>query len=143
MSAFLMKYFFKRNMPDLHYGTDPYFEADDTHRKKFKQTPPGLSKHDTKVLKKARRRAYRLDQSISCCCCSFRVGWSAIIGFLPVVGDLLDAWLAMNIVSLAKSIDGGLPESVVAQMYANVVVDFGVGLIPFIGDIADASECPL
>ncbi|CCG81043.1 Putative uncharacterized protein [Taphrina deformans PYCC 5710] len=137
MSGLIMKYLFKRNLPDLRFGADPYFEADDTHRKKFKQTPAGLSQKDAKVLKKVRRRAYRLDQSISCCCCSFRVGWAAIIGIIPVIGDVIDALLAMRIISTAKSIDGGLPESVVAQMYANVVVDFGIGLIPFVGDIAD------
>lgn len=142
MSGAIMKYVFKRNMPDLHFGTDPYFEADDTKRKKFKQPPPGLSQRDAKILKKVRRRAYRLDQSISCCCCSFRVGWASIIGLVPVVGDVTDAWLAARIVSAAKSIDGGLPESVVAQMYANVVVDFGIGLIPLVGDIADMSKEP-
>lgn len=58
-------------------------------------------------------------------------------GFIPFIGDIIDGLLAMSIVSAAKSIDGGLPDSVVAQMYANVVVDFGIGLIPFVGDIAD------
>lgn len=134
-----MKYLFKRNLPDLKFGEDPYFEADDTRRKKFKQPPPGLSQHDTKVLKKVRRRAYRLDQSISCCCCSFRIGWAAVIGIIPVVGDIIDALLAKGIIDEARSIDGGLPETLVAQMYANLLVDFGVGLIPFVGDIADMS----
>lgn len=135
-----MKYLFKRNVPDLHFGTDPYFEPDDTRRKKFKEPPAGISPHDAKILKKVRRKAYRLDQSISCCCCSFRVGWSAIIGIVPFVGDAIDAFLTMRIIELSKTVEGGLPESVVAQMYANLVVDFGVGLIPFVGDIADMSE---
>lgn len=135
-----MKYLFKRNMPDLKFGADPYFEPDDTRRKKFKQPPPGLSAHDAKILKRVRKRAYRLDQSISCCCCSFRVGWSSIIGIVPVVGDAIDAFLTMRIIQLSKTVDGGLPESVVAQMYANLIVDFGIGLIPFVGDIVDMSE---
>lgn len=135
-----MKYLFKRYVPDLKFGTDPYFEPDDTRHKKFKQTPPGLSAHDTEVLKKVRRKAYRLDQSISCCCCSFRIGWSSVIGIIPFVGDVIDAYLTMRIIEHCKTIDGGLPEHVVAQMYANLVVDFGVGLIPFVGDLADMSE---
>ena len=142
MSGLIMKYVFKRNMPDLHFGTDPYFEADDTRRKKFKQPPPGVSQHDAKILKKVRRKSYRLDQSISCCCYHFRIGWAAIIGLIPFIGDIIDALLAYRIIALAKSIEGGLPEAVVAQMYANVVVDFGIGLIPVVGDIADMSNCP-
>lgn len=142
MSGLIMKYLFKRNMPDLRFGTDPYFEADDIQRKKFKQPPPGLSSKDVKILKKVRRRAYRLDQSISCCCCHFRIGWAAVIGIIPVIGDIIDALLALRIINTAKGIDGGLPESVVAQMYANLVVDFGLGLIPFVGDIADMSTNP-
>lgn len=35
---------------------------------------------------------------------------------------------------LAREIEGGLPKSLEAQMMANVSFDFGIGLIPFVGD---------
>ncbi|ORY86187.1 hypothetical protein BCR37DRAFT_406972 [Protomyces lactucae-debilis] len=137
MASYVMKYLFKRNVPDLKFGANPYFEEGDTQRKKFKAVPAQLSKNDTNILKKVRRRAYRLDECITCCCCSFRIGWSSVIGLIPLIGDVIDLAFAYGLIKEAKKIDGGLPDAIVAQMYSNLVVDFVVGLIPLVGDIAD------
>ena len=71
---------------------DPYFEMvpatrlDGTPNGKFKKRrkalPPGISKHDAKVLTKVKRRAYRLDMSLFNCC-GVRFGWSSVIGIIP------------------------------------------------------------
>lgn len=45
--------------------------------------PTGLSQNDSKILKKIRKRAYRLDMSLFNCC-GIRFGWSSVIGFVPV-----------------------------------------------------------
>jgi hypothetical protein len=45
--------------------------------------PEGLTNNDLKILKKVRKRAYRLDMSLFNCC-GIRFGWSSVIGFLPV-----------------------------------------------------------
>jgi len=42
------------------------------------------------------------------------------------------------VIETAKQVEGGLPSTVVSQMYMNAIIDFGIGFIPFIGDIADA-----
>lgn len=42
---------------------------------------PQIPKADAEVLTKVKRRAYRLDNAISIC--GMRVGWGAIIGFVP------------------------------------------------------------
>ncbi|BFZ59502.1 hypothetical protein YB2330_000513 [Saitoella coloradoensis] len=121
---------------NLFNQEDPYFEPEvPGQKRKRKGIPPGLNDRDAKILKKVRRKSYRLDRSISCICCSFRFGWSAIIGFVPVIGDVLDALLAYNVIRTAC--DADLPPHVVSQMYANLAFDFGIGLIPIVGDIAD------
>jgi hypothetical protein len=45
--------------------------------------PTGLSPNDAKILKKVRKRAYRLDMSLFNCC-GIRFGWSSVIGIIPV-----------------------------------------------------------
>jgi len=42
------------------------------------------------------------------------------------------------IVKKAGKIDGGLPKTLYAKMISNVVMDFAIGLVPFVGDLADA-----
>ena len=45
--------------------------------------PTGLSENDSRILKKVRKRAYRLDMSLFNCC-GIRFGWSSVIGIIPV-----------------------------------------------------------
>ena len=42
------------------------------------------------------------------------------------------------VIETAKQVDGGLPGHVVSQMYMNAMIDFAIGFVPFLGDIADA-----
>lgn len=135
MSGAVVKYLFKRQAGNIKFGADPYFEQGDSKHKKFKPAPLQLSKNDTARFKKVRRRAYRLDESITCCCCSFRFGWSAVITFIPLIGDIIAALLARNIITVASGIDGGLPDSIKAQMYANLVLDVVIGITPVVGSI--------
>lgn len=44
----------------------------------------------------------------------------------------------MMVVRNCQEIDGGLPSHLRMMMLMNVVIDFFIGLIPFVGDIADA-----
>jgi hypothetical protein len=54
------------------------------------------------------------------------------------IGDAGDAALAMMVVRSCEGIDGGLPAALRMKMMINVVIDFFIGLVPFIGDVADA-----
>jgi len=54
------------------------------------------------------------------------------------VGDFIDLFLALTVVRTCAKIDGGLPSSLKSRMYFNILLDFGVGLVPFLGDLADA-----
>lgn len=37
-----------------------------------------------------------------------------------------------------SEIEGGMPGSLKAKMLLNIIIDFFIGLVPFVGDIADA-----
>ncbi|KAH8674423.1 hypothetical protein BGZ60DRAFT_372874 [Tricladium varicosporioides] len=98
--------------------------------------PQRLSDHDTKVLNKVQRRAYQLDKGLFNCC-GMRVGWSSVIAIIPVIGDVLDAFMALMVLLACREVQGGLPRGVQAKMVFNIIMDFGIGLVPLIGDIAD------
>jgi hypothetical protein len=53
-------------------------------------------------------------------------------------GDAIDAFMAMMVLRTCQQVEGGLPNAIKAKMLFNIVLDFGVGLVPIIGDIADA-----
>jgi hypothetical protein len=126
---------------------DPYFETVPATRlngrpsgkmkKRRKALPAGISEYDGKVLTKVKRRAYRLDMSLFNCC-GIRFGWSSLIGIIPVVGDVIDAFMAIMVLRTCEKVEGGLPADVKLKMYINIILDFGIGLVPFVGDIADA-----
>jgi hypothetical protein len=64
-----------------------------------------------------------------------RFGIDAIIGFVPVVGDLLSGGIGLFVVWRGARL--GLPRVVVARMLANTAIDVAVGAIPFLGDAFD------
>ncbi|KAI5961724.1 hypothetical protein CANMA_003701 [Candida margitis] len=145
MSQLFYKYFLqKANLDHLvTFGEneDPYFEEipeQELHfyqrkgAKRRRKLPSFIPEHDLKILNKFKKRAYRLDLQLSLC--GLRLGWAGIIGLIPGIGDVLALFFALQLVKLAREIDGGLPKSLEAQMMANVSFDFGIGLIPLVGD---------
>ena len=42
------------------------------------------------------------------------------------------------VVTTCNKVDGNLPSSIYAHMIFNVILDFVIGLVPFVGDFADA-----
>lgn len=64
-----------------------------------------------------------------------RFGIDAIIGLVPLVGDVLSAGMGLFVVWRASRF--GLPRIVVARMLATSLVDLVVGSIPVAGDAFD------
>ena len=54
------------------------------------------------------------------------------------IGDGADAALALMVIRTCEKVDGGLPSRLRMMMLINLVLDFFIGLVPFVGDIADA-----
>jgi len=69
-----------------------------------------------------------------------RFGLDPIIGLVPIVGDAIPAAMALWLIAEAARFR--LPRVVVARMIANVVIDFLIGLVPFIGDLFDFASKP-
>ncbi|MEX1667955.1 DUF4112 domain-containing protein [Zhongshania guokunii] len=67
----------------------------------------------------------------------WRFGLDALLGLLPVAGDLLSALLGLGVVWQARQI--GAPLSLQLKMLANIGLDFLLGSVPIIGDIADVA----
>ena len=63
------------------------------------------------------------------------IGLDAVIGLVPVVGDLVGT--AVSLTLIARSLRYGPPAALVSKMLANVVVDLVLGSIPFVGVLAD------
>lgn len=65
----------------------------------------------------------------------YRVGLDALIGLLPVAGDLTTAILSLYILWEARRFE--LAGKDYAKMLGNIGVDLLIGLLPLIGDYAD------
>ena len=79
--------------------------------------------------------AWLLDNSIPVPGTGRRFGIDALIGFVPVVGDLLSGGIGLFVVWRASRL--GLPRIVVARMLVNSAIDIAIGTIPVIGDAFD------
>lgn len=81
--------------------------------------------------------AWLLDSSIPVPGTSFTIGLDALIGLVPVLGDLVGVLLSSYIMSEAARL--GAPRPLLWRMAFNVGVEGVVGMIPFAGDVFDAA----
>lgn len=63
------------------------------------------------------------------------VGLDALIGLIPVLGEIVTAAMGAYIVWEARNL--GLPKWKLARMGMNVLFDTAIGAIPLVGDAAD------
>ncbi len=87
-------------------------------------------------LERLRRLGYLLDNSIPIPGTGYRIGFEAIIGLVPGLGDLVGGGLSAWIILQAARL--GAPPSLLARMGWNLLVDLAVGAVPLLGDLFDA-----
>ncbi|MBL0914376.1 MAG: DUF4112 domain-containing protein [Sphingopyxis sp.] len=63
------------------------------------------------------------------------VGLDAIVGLVPVVGDVITATMGAYIIWEARNL--GMPKWKIARMVGNLGVDTALGAIPLVGDAFD------
>ena len=63
------------------------------------------------------------------------IGLDALIGLVPVLGDIVTTAMGAYIVWEARNL--GLPKWKLARMGFNVAFDAALGLVPLVGDAAD------
>ena len=83
------------------------------------------------------RLAWWLDNAITVPGTRFRIGFDALIGLIPGVGDLVGTLLSSYIIAVAAA--QGLPPSALARMAINVGLEAIVGVVPIVGDLFDAA----
>lgn len=81
-----------------------------------------------------------LDESIRIPGIGYRIGYDALMGLIPGIGDF--AGLAFGTYIVVESARFKVPRSTLLRMIANVLLDAAVGTIPLIGDLFDAVYKP-
>lgn len=66
---------------------------------------------------------------------NYRVGVDAVIGLVPVVGDLIAAAMGSWLIWEARNL--GMSKFQLVRMGGNVAVDTVLGMVPFVGDAFD------
>jgi hypothetical protein len=78
-----------------------------------------------------------LDDAVAIPGTRFSLGLDALLGIVPIVGDVISGTIAGFIIWRARRL--GAPRRMLARMIANSAVDTLIGCIPIVGDIFDAS----
>lgn len=99
---------------------------------KAEDNPQGMA---PKELRKAQDIANLLDTAVKIPVIGIPVGLDFLIGLIPGVGDATMVLAALRIVHLGRKL--GAPEHIQSKMLRNVLVDFGLGFIPVVGDVVD------
>ena len=90
-----------------------------------------------KTLERLRRLSHGLDDAFEIPGTGYRVGWDAIIGLIPGVGDAIMLVPSGYIIYEAYRL--GAPRSTLTRMIFNVGLETLIGSVPFIGDLFDAT----
>ncbi|CAN5894981.1 DUF4112 domain-containing protein [soil metagenome] len=102
------------------------------------QAQSRLTKQEVdQTLERLRHLSYLLDSAFRIPIIGYRVGWDAIIGLVPGLGDVVGMLFSGYIVFEAARL--GAPKSVLARMVYNVALEVIIGAIPLIGDLFDAA----
>ena len=88
-------------------------------------------------LKRLDRLAVLLDESIRIPGIGYRIGYDALIGLIPGIGDV--AGLAIGTYVVFEAARFRLPASTILRMVTNVALEALIGLIPVAGDVFDAT----
>ncbi len=95
------------------------------------------NKSQKAILEHVNNLAWLLDNSIHIPLVNYRIGWDAIVGLIPGVGDIAGLLVSSYIVVQAMRL--GVPKTTLVQMVFNITIEAVVGLIPFLGDLFDAT----
>lgn len=97
--------------------------------------PTGLTPKQRATLQRCRRVAQLLDQTFRVPGTGYRIGIEAVVGLLPIAGDLVGGLLSLYIVVEAIRVDA--PRSTLVRMLVNLAIDSVIGSIPIVGDVFD------
>ena len=96
---------------------------------------PELTEDREARLVRLKRFAIWLDDCIPIPGTDQRIGLDGIIGFIPVLGDIVTSVTALYILRAAWRV--GVPKTTLARMLWNIGTDCLLGAVPVIGDLYD------
>lgn len=99
--------------------------------------PPPESAERDRARASAREIAWWMDSALVVPGTNFRIGFDALIGLVPVLGDLIGMVVSGYLVMTAARL--GVPRVVLMRMLLNVGTDAVLGAVPFAGDLLDAA----
>ncbi|MGH6610429.1 MAG: DUF4112 domain-containing protein [Burkholderiaceae bacterium] len=76
-----------------------------------------------------------MDSAVDVPILNTKVGLDALLGVVPVAGDLLSAAIGVFLITQAREL--GASRWLQAKMLSNLVVDAAVGAVPLAGDVFD------
>lgn len=82
-----------------------------------------------------RKFAFLMDQAFPIPGTKIRVGFDAVLGLIPGIGDVAGAVLSSWII--AGALRHRVPARIIARMVLNVAVDLFFGAVPVAGDVFD------
>lgn len=148
MSSILVKWIANRFLKDnqlTKFGVeDPYYEYVEVGtlanglpklKKVKRKVPQGISSHDITILNSVKKQAYRYDMWFTLF--GLRIGWSNIVGFVPIAGALITNYWSLKLFFDARKLEDGLPLDIQLIFVFNIVVDFLLSLVPIVGDIIE------
>ena len=148
MSSIIAKFILNRLLKDNQWNKigveNPYYqlvpiEEDSKGNIKYKKipraVPDGISVNDLTILESFKRKAYRYDYWFSILGISF--GWCNIISLIPIVGTVISTYWSLKLLRLTWRLDYGFPLDLQILFIINIVIDFVLGLIPFVGTIIE------
>jgi len=93
---------------------------------------------DPSVARNLERLAWLMDRAFTVPGTKITVGLDALLGLLPVGGDVLTGIVQAALVLIALR-HYRVPRSVAARMMGNVALDVALGSIPLLGDLFDVA----
>nr|WP_184170662.1 DUF4112 domain-containing protein [Sphingomonas kyeonggiensis] len=94
-----------------------------------------LGTHAADVRKRVEAMEHLLERSVPIPGTKAKVGLDAILGLVPIGGDVIAALLGLYIVWEARNLK--MPKATMIRMLGNVGFDWAIGLVPVVGDAAD------
>ena len=88
-----------------------------------------------RVLQRVDHLAMLLDARYRIPLTRIHFGWDAVVGLVPVAGDLLMAAVSLSLIRDARRL--GVRRRCIAQMGRHTLIDLLVGAVPIIGPVFD------
>lgn len=118
-------------MPGFRHESDTFA----AHFDQMAGQMPGLGRDPQSIRQRIEMMELVLERVFVLPGINRRIGLDAIIGLIPVLGDIITAAMGAWIVWEGKNL--GMSRWQIARMSANVGIDTLIGAVPLVGDVFD------